>query len=77
MRSITRALGMRGMEKIVRAYGAHEIASGILYLSLEKHAGLRSRLAGDGLDAATLMAGLRDDNPKKDNVTLALLTVAG
>jgi hypothetical protein len=76
-RRITRALGMQGMERIVRAYGAREIASGILCLSVEKDVGLRSRLAGDGLDVATLLAGLRDDNPKRNNVGLALLMVTG
>jgi hypothetical protein len=76
-RRITRALGMQRMERIVRSYGVREIASGMLCLSVEKLAGLRSRLAGDGLDVATLLAGLRDDNPKRDKVALALLMVAG
>jgi hypothetical protein len=74
---ITRALGMQGKEGLVRAYGAREIASGILSLSVDKQIGLRSRLAGDELDVATLLAGYRDDNPNKDNVALALLMVAG
>jgi len=74
---ITRALGMEGKEAVVRAYGAREIASGMLSLSMNKQAGLWSRLAGDGLDIATLMAGLRPDNPKRDNVTIALLIVGG
>jgi len=39
--------------------------------------GLRGRLVGDGLDVATLLAGFRSDNPKKDNVAVALLMVAG
>jgi hypothetical protein len=39
--------------------------------------GLRGRLVGDGLDVATLLAGFRSDNPKKDNVAVALLIVAG
>src|SRR3954453_17949472 len=52
---ITRALGMEGKEALVRAYGAREIASGVLTLSADKQAGLWSRrLAGDGLDIATL-----------------------
>lgn len=74
---ITRALGMRGKEGLVRAYGAREIASGILSLSADKQAGLWSRVAGDGLDLATLVAGLRDDNPKRDNLALALVLVLG
>jgi hypothetical protein len=74
---ITRALGMEGQESLVRAYGFREVASGVLSLSVEKEAGLWSRVVGDGLDIATLMAGLRDDNPKKGNVALALMMVGG
>jgi hypothetical protein len=74
---ITRALGMEGQESLVRAYGFREVASGMLSLSIEKNAGLWSRVAGDGLDIATLMAALRDDNPKKGNVAMALMMVGG
>jgi hypothetical protein len=45
-------------------------------LSTEKPLGLWSRVAGDGLDMATLLPGLRSDNPKRDNVAVALATVA-
>ena len=76
-RSITRALGMEGKEALVRTYGVREIASGILSLSVDKEAGLWSRVAGDGLDVGTLSAGLREDNPKRDNVALALAMVVG
>jgi hypothetical protein len=74
---VTRALGMEGKESIVRAYGAREFASGVLTLSMNRQAGLWSRVAGDGLDAATLMMGLRDDNPKRQNVETAMLMIAG
>lgn len=74
---VTRTLGMQGQEKLVRAYGAREIASGVLSLSADKNAGLWSRVAGDGLDIVTLMGGLRADNPKRGNVALALLMVGG
>ena len=74
---ITRALGMQGQENLVRAYGLREVASGILALSVEKKAGLWSRVAGDGLDIATLMTGLHDDNPKQGNVAMALMMVGG
>lgn len=74
---ITRALGMEGQERLVRAYGFRELASGVLSLSVEKNVGLWSRVAGDGLDIATLMANWRDDNPKKSNVALGLMMVAG
>ena len=74
---ITRALGMEGQEALVRAYGAREISSGMLSLSTEKNLGLWSRVGGDGIDIATLLTALRDDNPKKQNVTTALALVAG
>ncbi|MER8523770.1 hypothetical protein NKI48_31580 [Mesorhizobium sp. M0644] len=74
---IARALGMRGRESIIRAYGAREVSSGILSLSVDKQAGLWSRVAGDALDIATLLPAFRRDNPKRDNVGLALVLIAG
>jgi hypothetical protein len=74
---ITRALGMEGQEALVRAYGAREIGSGVLSLSTEKNLGLWSRVGGDGVDIATLITALRDDNPKKQNVATAIAMVAG
>jgi hypothetical protein len=46
-------------------------------LSPDKGLGLQSRVAGDALDIATLLAGLRADNPKRDNVMIALAMVVG
>jgi len=74
-RRITQALGMEGHEGLVRAYGAREIASGILTLSTEQQLGLWSRVAGDGVDIATLLAGMRHDNPRRDNVGIAIAMV--
>lgn len=76
-RMLTRWLGVEGMEGLVRAYGAREIASGIMCLSIENGAGAWSRVGGDMLDLASLAAAYRDDNPKKGNVGLALALVAG
>jgi hypothetical protein len=76
-RTITRALGMRGKEGLVQAYGAREIGAGVLTLSLEKDLGLWSRVAGDGLDIATLLNAYRPENPKRSNVGLALGMVIG
>jgi hypothetical protein len=73
---ITRALGMEGKENLVRGYGVREIGSGILSLSADKQAGMWSRIAGDALDLATLMPGLRLDNPKRSNVVTTLALVA-
>jgi len=74
---ITRALGTEGKEALVRAYGVRELGHGIVSLSPDKHLGLWSRVAGDGLDIATLMTAMRHDNPKRDNVGIALAAVLG
>ncbi len=74
---ITSALGMQGKENLVRAYGVREITSGFLTLSVDKQAGLASRLAGDALDIATLATAIRPDNRKRGNAALALVMVAG
>jgi hypothetical protein len=74
---LTRALGMEGQETLVRAYGIREIGTGLLSLSPDRQSGLWSRVAGDALDIATLMTALRHDNPKRDNVGLALAAVIG
>jgi hypothetical protein len=73
----TRALGMEGSEGLVRAYGAREIAAGMMTLSPDKTMGLWSRVAGDGLDIVTLLGGLHRDNPKRANVAAALSVVLG
>jgi hypothetical protein len=74
---VTGALGMSGKENLVRAFGLREITSGIITLSVDKQAGLNSRIAGDALDMATLATAMRPDNRKRDNVALAFLLVAG
>src|SRR4051794_1002791 len=74
---ITRALGMEGRENLVRACGAREIGHGILSLSVDKQVGLWSPVAGDGLDIPPLMTAMRHDNPKRDNVEIALGGVLG
>lgn len=74
---VTVSLGLDGREGLVRAYGAREIGAGLVSLSVDKKAGLWSRVAGDGLDIVTLLTALRDDNPKRDNVVMALTAVIG
>jgi hypothetical protein len=76
-RRLTRALGMRGQEALVRAFGAREIAAGVLTLSVDKTLGMWSRLAGDGLDAAVLAGAMRNSNPKRGNAGFALAMVLG
>ena len=77
-RSLTRALGMEGNETLVQAYGAREIATGIgILASHDPTPWIWGRVAGDGLDIATLVTGLGEDNPQRGNVGLALAAVAG
>lgn len=76
-RKVARALGMRGQEGLIRGFGAREIGSGILCLSVDKKAGLVSRIGGDALDYAVLRQALHPMNPKRENVALALCAVAG
>lgn len=77
-RALTRRLGMEGREQIVRAYGMREIATGIGILSSTHPVPwIWGRLGGDALDLATLATGLQQDSPKKENVELALVAVAG
>jgi len=76
-RRVTTALGMEGNEALVRAYGVREIGGGVLSLSVDKTAGLWSRVAGDGLDIATLLAANHQDNPKRNNVAIGLALVVG
>lgn len=76
-RRISRAIGMEGSESLIRAFGAREIASGMLTLSVDKKAGLYSRVAGDAVDLAVLSTAVTDDNPKRGNAAFALAMVAG
>lgn len=72
---MTRALGMPGRVGLLRAYGVRELGHGIATLSIDKHVGLWSRVAGDWLDIVTLMTAMRRDNPKRDNVRIAIAAV--
>lgn len=76
-RRITRALGIEGCEALVRAFGAREIAAGVLTLSTEKESGLWARLGGDALDISVLVAALSAKNARRDNIGLALAAVVG
>jgi hypothetical protein len=74
---LARWLGTQGHEPLIRAYGVREILSGVGTLSVGKTVGLWSRVGGDALDIVTLATGLREDNPKKGNVGLAMAAVIG
>ncbi|CAL75803.1 hypothetical protein BRADO1940 [Bradyrhizobium sp. ORS 278] len=74
---VTNALGMQGREGLVRAYGVRELLAGVMTLSVEKRAGLWSRVAGDGLDMVTLLGEVRPSNPRAGTVMAALVMVGG
>jgi hypothetical protein len=72
-RAICRALGLQGLEPVVRAYGAREIANGTAILtSHDPEPWVWARVAGDLADVATVATGVRPGNRKRDNSVLAL-----
>jgi hypothetical protein len=73
----SRALGVAGKEPLVRAFGARELASGMLTLSTERKAGLWSRVGGDVLDIGMLAAAMRSRRGRRGNLALALAVVVG
>jgi hypothetical protein len=77
-RTLARALGMQGQEGLIAGYGVREIATGIgILASKDPTPWIWGRVAGDGLDLATLATALEGDNPKKGNVGIAMAAVAG
>jgi hypothetical protein len=76
-RQLGRALGMERQAGLLQLYGLREIGAGVGILSTHDPAPwLWGRVAGDLLDLATLAFGLNRHNPRRDNVGLALATVA-
>lgn len=77
-RSIARWLGMEEHTNLIRAYGVREIGAGIGLLSVgDPKPWMWGRIAGDALDLGTLAAGLGRDNPRRDNVGIAMAAVLG
>ena len=74
---LSQKLGMKGKQGLIQAYGAREIGAGVLSLSVNKQAGLSSRLLGDAVDAVTLLSVLPRANRRRGNVLLALAFVGG
>jgi hypothetical protein len=74
---LARTLGMPGRHALIRAYGGREVGAGILSLSVDKSAGLWSRVAGDMLDLGTLAVIMGRGNPRRHNVKRAFAVVAG
>lgn len=63
---LTRALGVGPRNRLVRAYGVREIATGVGLLTQSRKAPwLWARVAGDALDLGTLAAGARRSHRTK------------
>lgn len=72
------SLGMERQGWLLRLFGVREIATGVAILASEQpRAAMWGRVAGDALDLAALGAGLTVDNPKKKNLVVAIVAVAG
>jgi hypothetical protein len=76
-RELTRSLGMRGNDSLVRLYGLREIATGIgILMSKDPTPFVWGRVLGDAVDIGTLAAHLNDENSESANVAMALGNVA-
>jgi hypothetical protein len=78
-RAVSRAAGIRGLETVIRAYGAREIATGVAILaSHDPEPWIWGRVAGDMADMATVAIGLQrgNGNAQRDRSALALVTLA-
>lgn len=77
-RDVARFLGMEEHSELIRAYGAREMVAGVGILAQDDPTPwLWGRVAGDVLDLGTLAMGLRQSNPQRGNVGLAIAAVAG
>ncbi len=74
--AITRALGLRRQEGLMRAYGLREIGTGVGILMAEDPAPwIWGRVGGDALDLATVAGGL--GSSKRGRALLALVALGG
>jgi hypothetical protein len=76
--AVARAAGLEGRERLVRAYGAREIAQGIAILNThDPTPWVWGRVAGDALDIVTVIAGQPDGNARKGNALASLAMLLG
>jgi hypothetical protein len=78
--AVARAAGVEGRERLLQGYGVREIGAGIWALSDTPAPAIWSRVAGDLVDLATLVAGPRDeagDAESGRNRTIAIAAVLG
>jgi hypothetical protein len=76
-RRITKMLGVTS-PKLVQAFGAREIATGLMVLNKPDAAmPVWGRVAGDAVDAAVLMTGLTSGDRQRRGAAAAILFVLG
>src|SRR3954467_7801798 len=76
-KTIGNAIGLKGMEPVIRAYGAREVATGVAILaSHDPQPWIWARVAGDVADIATVAAGLQQDNARTENKVMTLAALA-
>ncbi len=76
-KTIGGALGLKGRSGLLRAFGLREIAAGVAILAMKSpKAGVWARVAGDTLDLVALGSGFTEDNPERENLGVAIGTVA-
>ncbi|QIJ76966.1 cyclase dehydrase [Methylobacterium sp. NI91] len=76
--AIARWLGMPRAAPVIQTYGVRELIQGAGILgSRDPTPWISARVAGDALDIATTLPGLEGNNPRKDNVLIALMALAG
>jgi hypothetical protein len=76
--ALSRWLGMKDSEPLLQAYGVREIATGVGILASDNPSGwVWGRVAGDGLDLATLASGLNERRADKGYAGLAMAAVLG
>ena len=72
-KALCKAVGIRGLEHVVRAHGARGVATGVAILtSHNPEPWIWARVAGDVADIATVATGLQQDNAKRDIKVVAL-----
>src|SRR3954462_7182155 len=68
--AVCRAAGVRGLDSIIRGYGAREIATGVAILtSHDPEPWIWTRVVGDVADMATVAAGVQQDNDSRSRST--------
>ena len=76
--ALSRSLGMREHNALVRGFGLREIGAGLGILSMKDPTPwVWARVAGDALDLASLLVSLGPNNPRRGSATAAFLSVAG